>query len=53
MDVLGLLSGGDLAGTDGPDGLVGDDNVPGESVTSEQGTYFQSPSPISWAMASS
>lgn len=27
MDFLGLLSGGDLAGTDGPDGLVGNDNV--------------------------
>lgn len=27
MDLLGLLDGGDLAGADGPDGLVGDDDV--------------------------
>lgn len=27
MDLLGLLSGGNLAGTNGPDGLVGDDNL--------------------------
>ena len=27
MDLLGLLRGGDLAGTNGPDGLVGDDNL--------------------------
>lgn len=27
MDLLGLLGGGDLAGANGPDGLVGDDNL--------------------------
>lgn len=27
MDLLGLLGGGDLAGADGPDGLVGDDDL--------------------------
>jgi hypothetical protein len=27
VDLLGLLSGSNLAGTNGPDGLVGDDNV--------------------------
>lgn len=27
VDLLGLLGGGDLAGADGPDGLVGDDNL--------------------------
>jgi hypothetical protein len=27
VDLLGLLSGGDLAGTNGPDGLVGNDNL--------------------------
>lgn len=27
MDLLSLLSGSDLAGSDGPDGLVGDDNL--------------------------
>lgn len=27
MDLLSLLSGGDLAGTNGPDGLVGDDDL--------------------------
>lgn len=27
MDLLGLLGGSDLAGTDGPDGLVSDDNL--------------------------
>lgn len=27
MDVLGLLGGGDLAGANGPDGLVGDDDL--------------------------
>lgn len=27
MDLLGLLSGGDLAGTNGPDGLVSNDNL--------------------------
>lgn len=29
MDVLGLLSRGDLARANGPDGLVGNDDVPG------------------------
>jgi hypothetical protein len=28
VDLLGLRGGSDLAGADGPDGLVGDDNVP-------------------------
>lgn len=27
VDLLGLLGGSDLAGTDGPDGLVGDNNL--------------------------
>lgn len=27
MDLLGLLGGGDLAGANGPDGLVGDDDL--------------------------
>ena len=27
VDLLGLLGGGDLAGADGPDGLVGDDDA--------------------------
>lgn len=27
MDLLGLLGGSDLAGTDGPDGLVGNNNL--------------------------
>lgn len=27
VDLLGLLGGSDLAGTDSPDGLVGDDNL--------------------------
>jgi hypothetical protein len=54
VGLLGLLDGSDLAGTDSPNGFVGNDNIPAELVPDGNGvlvTHFQAASGISPAIA--
>lgn len=40
LSLLGLCRGGDLAGTDRPDGFVGDDNVPNTKFSEQRTALY-------------